>query len=161
MLLWNPLLLAFDVGFQFSIAATLGLILATPIVDKWITFVRNGFLREIIATTIAAQLFVLPLLLYHTGNLSLFALPANVLVLPVVPFAMLFAFIAGLAGILTPLIAPALGIPAYILLAYVVAVGEWGAALPFAHVIIPAFPFAVVVLLYFLLWRLLSRYAAR
>jgi competence protein ComEC len=89
MLLVNPLLLVDDPGFQFSFVATLGLIIGTPLIEPKMKWVRNGFLREILATTIAAQVAVLPILLYQTGNLSLVALPANALVLPFVPLTML------------------------------------------------------------------------
>jgi len=151
MLVWNPLSLVYDPGFELSFIATLGLILGAPIIEANILFIRNAFLREVAATTIAAQLAVLPLLLYLTGNLSLVSLPANLLVLPVVPLAMLFSFVAGLSGVIAPLIAPAIGIPAYALLSYIIGIGAYAATLPLAHAIIPAFPFAVVVLAYALI----------
>ncbi len=151
MLLWNPLLLVHDPGFQFSFVATLGLIIGSPIIEPHLVRIRNAFLRDIIATTIAAQLFVLPLLLYQTGNLSLVALPANVLALPVVPLAMLFSAIAGFVGILMPVFATIAGLPALLLLWYLVEVAELSAALPFASLTIPLFPFWIVILLYLLL----------
>jgi competence protein ComEC len=157
MLAWNPLYLAFDPGFEFSFAATLGLILGAPILIPRLLWIKNPFLREIVATTVAAQVAVLPLLLWQTGNLSLVALPANILVMLVIPLAMALSFIAGLIGVIVPFIAPAVGIPAHLLLSYIVAVASYGAALPFAHVVLPAFPFALVVVLYALLFWLLKR----
>lgn len=148
MLLWNPLLLAYDPGFQLSFVATAGLILGAPIVEKKLAFVRNEFMREIASSTIAAQIAVLPLLLYQNGLFSLVALPANLLVLPVVPLAMAFSALAGIAGFLTPAIAPVIGVPAYVLLAYITSAVEFASALPLAAVTIPAFPFWVVVLAY-------------
>lgn len=157
LLLWNPLLLAYDPGFELSFVATLGLILGTPLVERRIMFVRNGFLREIIATTVAAQIAILPLLLYLTGNLSFVSLPANILVLPLVPLTMALSFVAGLIGIVLPTIAPVFGLPAYIILSYIIAVGKYAAELPLAHVILPAFSIAFVVIAYVLLWRLIER----
>jgi len=148
MLLENPLLLVHDPGFQFSFVATLGLIIGAPVIEPYLTSIKNAFMRDILATTLAAQVFVLPLLLYQTGNLSLVALLANVLVLPVVPFAMLFSALAGGAGLIAPALAPLLGAPAFVLLWFIVAVAETLAGLPLAQVIIPAFPFWIVVLLY-------------
>ncbi|MFZ1987726.1 MAG: ComEC/Rec2 family competence protein [Minisyncoccia bacterium] len=158
MLLWNPLLLAFDPGFQLSLIATLGLIVGTPIVEKRLTRIRNGYLRDIVATTIAAQVAVLPLLLWQTGNLSFISFIANVLVAPAVPIAMAFSFIAGLVGIIIPIIAPALGIPAYFFLAYIVSVAEYAAAFPFAHAILPSFGFVLVILSYGFLWWFVQKY---
>lgn len=148
MLIYNPLLLAYDIGFQFSVAATLGLILWTPHVLERVRRIPSSLVREIAASTIAAQLGVLPLLLYHTGNLSLVAIPANLLALPAVPIAMLLSFVAGVAGILIPYVAPLIGVPAYLFLSYLMLVGEYAASLPFSHAIVPAFGFMVVCAAY-------------
>jgi len=148
MLLANPLSLAYDPGFQFSFAAALGLILlSTPLMGK-LRFIRAAWLRDIVATTLSAQLFVLPLLLYETGNLSLVSIPANVLALPAVPLAMALSALAGLAGMVLPAVAPFAGLPAYGVLAYIVGVAETLARIPVAHLIIPAFSAAFLLPLY-------------
>lgn len=148
MLLWNPYQLVYDPGFQFSFVATLGLIvLSTPLEARFMK-IKNASLREIIATTLAAQLFVLPLLLYQTGNLSLVSVPANILALIAVPPAMLFSFIAGVVGIIVPSIALWAGFPAYALLSYIICIAEFSASLPFAHVLIPEFPVVLLLLMY-------------
>ncbi len=151
MLVGNPLLLLYDPGFQFSCVATLGLIVGSPLVAARLGWVKSGLFREVLATTLSAQAFVLPLLLYETGNLSLVAVPANVLVLPLVPLTMLAGFLAGIVGLFVPLLAPIAGLPAYVLLHYIVSVATYAAALPLAQIIVPAFPFFVVVMLYVLL----------
>lgn len=151
MLISNPLFLLYDPGFQFSFVATLGLIVGSPLVVSRLGFIKNALLRETAATTIAAQLFVLPLLLYETGNLSLVALPANMLVLPLIPLTMLLSFIAGLVGVLIPPLAPLVGLPAYACLTYIIVIAEALAALPFSSVMIDSFPFGIVVVLYALL----------
>ena len=51
--------------------------------------------QDFAGATIATQIFVLPLLLYQMGQLSLVSLPANLLILPVIPWTMLFGFFAG------------------------------------------------------------------
>lgn len=151
MILLNPYTLVYDPGFQFSFAATLGLILAASTLETYLSWVRPTFLRDILATTLSAQLFVLPLLLYQTGNLSLIALPANMLALPVVPLAMLFGAIAGMVGMVLPSIAMIAGLPALALLWYLVAVAQIIAALPFASVTVPLFSFVIVPVSYLLL----------
>jgi competence protein ComEC len=155
MLLWNPFTLAFDPGFGLSLTATAGLIWLAPRVEAKLLFIKYAFLRDVAATTIAAQVAVLPLLLYETGNLSLVALPANLLVLPMMPFAMGLSAIAGVAGMLLgnlfPPLVTLLSLPAYLANAYAILVAEHAAALPFAAVILPAFPFTLVLLAYALL----------
>jgi competence protein ComEC len=157
MLIQNPLVLAFDPGFQLSFIATLGLIFGTPITERWLTFIRSPFLREIASSTIAAQIAVLPLLLYQNGLFSLVALPANLLVLPVVPIAMLLSAFAGLAGLLVPGIAPLLGFPAHMVLSYIIGAVELFAHVPFAAVSLPAFPFVLVIAAYAVLGVYVSR----
>lgn len=148
LLLVNPLLLLYDPGFQFSFVATLGLVVASPAFEKHLVRIPTKFMREIIATTLAAQVFVLPLLLYQTGNLSLVAVPANVLVLPVVPLAMALSALAGFLALLLPPLAVFVGVPAFGALAYIVGVAEVAAALPLAQIIVPAFPAALLIPLY-------------
>lgn len=148
MLLVNPSVLLDDPGFQLSFVATAGLILAAPAIEARLGWVRPALLRDVLSTTLAAQLFVLPLLLYSTGALSLAALPANALALPILPLTMLLSAVAGVAGVLLPVAAPFIGIPALTLLAYVTWIAEATASLPFAQVTVSAFPVLFVPVMY-------------
>lgn len=162
--LWSPLTLAYDPGFQFSFVATLGLVIGTPLISPSLLFLRNTTLIEMVATTFAAELSLLPLLLYETGNLSFVSVLANVLAMPVIPFAM--AASASAAALALPLqdLSPALpiifGLPAYAPLWYVIHVATLSASLPFANRTIPAFPFWLVLVSYAAL-ALVARLAFR
>ena len=105
MLLFNPLLLRYDIGFQLSFLATLGIIYLYPYFESKLD--RNGklfWIWEILFLSASAQIFVLPIILYNFHNLSLIALLANVLVLPIIPLTMLLGFLtAGANFIFTPL----------------------------------------------------------
>lgn len=93
MLLGNPRILHYDVGFQLSFAATVGIIYLSPVFhDILYRFPRwlNGYL----APTLAALVFSTPLLVYQFERLSLIAPVANLLVLPIIPLAMGLGFIA-------------------------------------------------------------------
>lgn len=75
LLMWNPLLL-YDIGFQFSCLATLGLILH----QQKIVNALDGLppmLSQSLATILAAQLWVMPAQLFHFGSFSWLFLPAN------------------------------------------------------------------------------------
>ncbi len=140
MVAWNPWTLAFDPGFQLSALATLGLILFTPLVATGLHAFPTSFgIREVLSSTIATQIAVLPLLLYQSGVLSLVALPANMLALFPVPWAMFFSFVAGLSGMALGHLAAPFALPAYALLAYIIGVTRVLAALPFAAVSVPSF----------------------
>jgi competence protein ComEC len=157
MVLWNPHVLAFDPGFQLSLIATLGLILGAPFVAARLAFIKNGFLREIAASTISAQIAVLPLLLYQTGLFSTVALPVNLLVLPIVPLAMALSFFAGAFALLIPPLSVIGGLPAYGVLTYIIEATEFAAALPVASFSLPAFPFVLILAAYAVLGYLVFR----
>lgn len=154
MLVWNPLYLIFDPGFGLSVAATAGLIWLAPIIETILSFMKNGFWKNALATTVAAQITVLPLLLYDTGNLSLVSVPANVLAMPFVPVAMALSAFAGFAGMLFSSFAPFFGVflalPAYLANAYLLLLARESSALPLSAITIPPFPF----------WLALAAYAA-
>jgi competence protein ComEC len=159
MLLFDPLLLVYDVGFQLSFIATLGLILVSPHVERYATFMPQVFgLREFLITTVAAQIFVTPLLLYQIGSFSIVAVLVNVLVLPMVPVAMLFTFLAGVLSFVHGALALAAGYFAFGALGYIVFIAETFARIPLAEVTVPAFPFFVVVVVYAALSFVLYQY---
>ncbi len=90
MILINPLILQYDIGFQLSMAATLGLIYISPHLAARIP---KSTIWEVLSSTLAASLATLPLLVYHFGGLSLISLVANLLVVPLVPIVMLLGFV--------------------------------------------------------------------
>ncbi len=144
MVLWNPRLLVFDLGFQLSFLATLGLIYLSPIVEKIINkviptrlaklaldsprtvlgSVFRGF-QEIVYTTTGAQLAVYPWLLYRASNASLIGFISNLFVLPAVPLAMFFSFATGLAGFLSYYLSLLISYPTYFLLDYILLGAHW------------------------------------
>lgn len=150
--LWNPLLIPFDPGFQFSFIATLGLALGTPLIAPKLSFLKSALLIELFASTLAAELGLLPLLLWQTGSLSLVSVFANVLAMPLIAPAMAASAVAALAaipfGFVSPLLATFAGLPAYVPLYGIIAIATHSAALPFAHVIIPTFSFWYVAIAY-------------
>lgn len=106
MLFLNPLLLRYDVGFQLSFLATLGIVKLSPLWEKkWIKKHAALGITEMIMLTISASVFVLPIIMYNFGTLSLISVLANVVVLPFVPLAMLLIFLVSLAGLLSPYLA--------------------------------------------------------
>ena len=158
MVIINPHILVYDVGFQLSFLATAGLILLAPQVERLFSRVTN-FLnaRSFLVATISTQIAVLPLLLYQIGEFSVVAVVVNVLVLPMVAAAMLLTFLTGLAAFVSPSLASFMAVPAYLSLQYINEIALWFSSLPYAAFIVPPFPFYVVPLSYlvmtFLLWR--------
>ncbi|MEI6296966.1 MAG: ComEC/Rec2 family competence protein [bacterium] len=135
MVLQNPKVLVFDMSFQLSFLATLGLIFISPLVKEKITFVPEKFqLRELMATTLGAQIATSPLILYKMGTFSLVALPVNILVLLFIPVTMLFGFMATAISFVNFYLAlPFAGI-AFTLLSYILFITDVFSSLPFASV---------------------------
>jgi competence protein ComEC len=93
MVIANPKILAFDVSFQLSALATFGIMGFEKAVESKLKFLPNFFqLREILSTTIAAQIPTMPILIYTFQNLSTLSLVSNILVLPIVPLIMAAGF---------------------------------------------------------------------
>ncbi|MCI0542416.1 ComEC/Rec2 family competence protein, partial [bacterium] len=86
----------------------------------------------IAADTLATQIAVLPLLLWMTGSISSYALPANILALPAVPLAMFLGFFTGLFGFISDILAFPFAAISHILLSYIFLIAEFFAGLPFA-----------------------------
>ena len=93
MIAVNPYVLAYDIGFQLSFIATLGLIYLSMIMENKLGLVTERFgVRGIVATTISAQVAVLPWLFYQIGEVSLVSLPTNLLIVPLVPVTMFLVY---------------------------------------------------------------------
>jgi competence protein ComEC len=72
MIIFNPMILRYDVSFQLSFIATVGVIYFTPKIERYFMWVTKRFgLRDMISVTTAAYIFVLPFIVYKMGNLSL------------------------------------------------------------------------------------------
>ncbi|MCX6740809.1 MAG: ComEC/Rec2 family competence protein, partial [Candidatus Parcubacteria bacterium] len=102
MLVVNPLLIFWDVGFQLSFLAVLGLVYLSPMAEKLLRRVPDWRwcpLRSSLVITCSAYLVTLPLILYYFGNLSLVSPLVNALILGVLPWAMMLGFIFILLGL--------------------------------------------------------------
>jgi len=99
MLLISPLIL-FDVGFQLSFAATGGILFLEPILKERGRIFNLPVFGAELATTLAAQVGVMPIILANFGTISFLAPLINALVLPVVPLIMYLGGIAVFLGLL-------------------------------------------------------------
>ncbi len=135
MVFLNPFILVFDIGFQLSFLAVLGLIYIYPILDiKFKKLPEIASIKETLLMTTSAQVLVFPLLIYYFHQFSLVSLPANVLVLPLMPITMLFGFLTGVGGMIFMPLGRAVGLFAWGLGFYQLAVIKWFGSLSFAAV---------------------------
>ncbi|MBI2008469.1 ComEC/Rec2 family competence protein [Candidatus Amesbacteria bacterium] len=129
-----------DIGFQLSVAATAGVLWASPQdltlnPSPNISQARgfavgegNRFLKSIgedFKITMAAIGMTTPLILHHFGNLSVAAPVVNLLVVPVVPVVMGVAGVASVAGLAVPVLGQVVSWMAWPVLKYMTEVVNW------------------------------------
>ncbi len=181
MLMFDPTLLRFDVGFQLSFLATTGLVYFSPGIERHVErcadYLAKLFgmrqksralkrskdettpqvfftIKRLLIETLAAELAVLPLLVYLFGYLSIISPLANIAALIAVPYAMGAGFFMGLAWFLSPLLGSAVGIASWLLLEYIMDIVKFFAAFPYATVELGISGVFVVLALYGVVaWR--------
>jgi competence protein ComEC len=128
MLAVNPKILFWDVGFQLSFAATLGIIYFMPVLGKLAQNLPEDFgLKTLILTTLSAILATMPLIILNFGIISLSAPIVNMLVVPAVPWSMLFGFLTAL-----PFVGSGSALVANWILLYILKVVSVFAGLPYS-----------------------------
>ncbi|MBI4155975.1 MAG: ComEC/Rec2 family competence protein, partial [Candidatus Zambryskibacteria bacterium] len=159
MLAPNPLLLVFDPSFQLSALATIGIIFVSPIIEPYLsnllTLRVSKSLKEIVSTTVATQLTVLPFLIYTNGLLSLVSLPVNILILATIPTTMFLGFITGIVGLVSLWLSFIPAFFSYILLWYQLTVVHLGANLSFSSISLPAFSPIILIFIYLAIFTFL------
>ncbi len=86
-----------DLGWQLSMGSFAGIMLLSPILSRFFYGRKTpGAIGGLVIETMSASLMTLPLILQSAGYYSLVSLVANLLVLPVIPFAMLFTLLSGM-----------------------------------------------------------------
>lgn len=94
-LLYNPMLL-FQVGFQLSYVAVLGLIFLVPKIQS--IYQPAHFILDkiwaLMAVSIAAQIVTLPLTLFYFHQFSVYFLIANLLLVPLAPVIMIIGLVS-------------------------------------------------------------------
>lgn len=147
----DPIYLWSDIGWYLSFLAFIGVLIVAPLMVSRLYGVRKpGAIAQLLLETVAATIMTLPLILMTFERLPILTLLANVLVAPVIPFAMLATTVAGVAGMLAPHVLVFLGIPATIIIGYVVWVVETLSDISWAQVDM-SIPLAVMITAYVLI----------
>lgn len=155
--------LPWDVGFQLSAMATLGLALLMPPLRARLTLWMNArfgeefsarfsdWVGDYLLVTLVAQVSVLPLLIYHFRSISWVFLIANPLILPVQPLVMILGLLAMTVGLISLPLGGVLAWLAWPFAAYTNRMVFWLAS-SFPHRLqVPRLDFAWVVLAYLVL----------
>lgn len=141
MCFFNPNL-PWDISFQLSFAATLGLVVYAARLEGFfrskverrlpLTVARpvTALIAENVLFTLAAQAFTLPIIFYHFGRISLIAPLANFFVLPAQSSLMIFSGLAVLVGLVFLPLGRLLAAPGWALASYTLHMVSWLGANP-------------------------------
>lgn len=161
LLLWNPLWI-FDLGFQLSFLATLGLLVTVPVLSRWLDWLPP-LLIPLLAVPIAAFLWTLPLLLFAFGVTSPYSVFINILATPLIAIISIGGMVSAVAALLYPpagsAIAALLHLPSYLF----IQLAEWGNQLPGNTWAVGSISIAQLLVLYGLVglvwgWKIAQRY---
>ena len=91
----------FNIGFQLSFSATLGIILFYKVYKK--SFIKlPSYIRNSLAVSLSAQIFTLPLILIHLNQINTISLFSNIVLIPVTSIFMYTAFSTLLLSAIIP-----------------------------------------------------------
>jgi len=130
----NPYYVWGDVGWYLSFFAFFGVLILAPLITTRLFGNKKVPLIGLVAIeSLSAQIMTTPYIMLIFGRISIVGLLANIIIVPLVPFAMFFSLIAGLAGMIMPQIAGWIALPARILLDVMLWLIAWFAHWPLAQ----------------------------
>jgi len=163
MCLWNPLYI-WDVGFQLSFFATLGLILyAEPFSQFANRIISRLFpasaaekmaelFSEFVLLTFAAQLTTIPIMAYHFKQISLVSFLANPFILPAQPAVMILGGLAVLLSLVWFPLGQLAGWVAWPFVVYTIRMVEIFDSIPHGTIALGSSSIWVVILFYAVLF---------
>jgi len=147
----NPLLIRFDPSFQLSVLSTLGLVLIS---DKLLGYFKKvkipHIISEALASTLAAQLFIIPIIILYFNRLSIVSPVVNILVLPIVPLIMFSTFVITLIGFIDIGVARLLSYLSSLMVSYIISLSIFFSRFKYASISIKT-PTIFIYLYYLLL----------
>jgi competence protein ComEC len=157
----NPVYLWSDLSWHLSFLAFFGVMILAPLIQsRWPARWHKSLIGAVALESICAEIMSLPFVLYIFGQMSLIGLPANVLVVTLVPLAMLLGLIAGLAGMLCGAVSGWLAWPAAQLLTYMLDIAHLMAHVPHIFIENRSLPlnamlglYGLIILLVTALWH--------
>lgn len=153
MILFNPYILLYDIGFQLSFAAVFGILFLAPLISKYFT-VFGKVLGPILAATLSAQLFTFGVISFYFERISFVSLFANLLVAPIIPLVMLLGFLGGVASYVSIWFGSKLFYVTWFLLTYIIEISNFLGRFKFAELSL-GISLSNLIVIYLLLFQVL------
>jgi len=164
IMVWlNPLILFWDLGFQFSFLATAGIIFLYPLwlessfwQQDW--FNQKGrIIRATVLSSSSALMFVTPWLIFKTQAFSLVSPITNLLILPLIPLIMIGGIIVAVFSLLFYPFGLFLGFLLNLLLVYFLKIVSLFSSLSWSQIYIPSVLHWLIVPYYIFLFLYIRR----
>jgi len=133
ILLASPKLLRYDIGFQLSFLAVVGIVYIMPLLKDKLEKIPSLFgIKDLILVTVSAQITTTPIIMYNLHNISLVAPLVNLFILPILPIVMILGLLALSTGLIFLPLAQILGWGVLVLLRYIISTVNYCGNLDFA-----------------------------
>lgn len=136
ILIINPLTL-FDIGFQLSFGATLGIVAMGPPLTSYLKRFLWDWLAASLAVSISAQLALWPILAYYFNQFSLIGVLANLVIVPLSGLGMGLGFAVCLVGLIKIDLARIVGLITHLLLVGLVDSAHLFSLIPHSSIYMP------------------------
>jgi competence protein ComEC len=146
LLLWNPLWI-WDLGFQFSFAATIGLLVTVPALMKRLDWLPTA-IASLVAVPLAAYIWTLPIQLHVFGIVSPYSILINVLSSLLISCVSLGGMLTSLVGVISPEVGSLLTKVLYLPTISLIKLAGVGSQLPGANYAVGAIALWQVLALY-------------
>lgn len=169
MLIFNPLSLFYDIGFQFSFAAILAIALLFPIF-QYIVFKKFknlnqypilSFFINTILISAAITIFLDPLIVYYFGIYPIVSIIANLFAVPILPFILFFGILFLIISIVFPPLSIIFSSLVYLFIALLIYVGGLFASIPIMEYFQFTVPVYFLIIYYIILFLVIYIYKNR
>lgn len=150
MLSWDPFWL-YEVGFQLSFAAVIGIVLLSRPLQDSLGF-SNNKISSLLCATLAAQLATMPIMIVHFSEVSIVSPLTNLLVLPLLPLVMMCGFMGVFLKFFQIPLSFIPGSFCRLSLNYVLAIARALGRCGWSSLFVSSIPVPVVILYYLALW---------
>jgi competence protein ComEC len=163
MAVQNPNIL-WDISFQLSFAATLGIMLYAEPLNYWFIKTASRFIPQdkserlagpvgaYFLITLAAQITTLPLIIFYFRRLSITSLIANPLILPAQPPLMVLGGLSALIGTFFQPIGQLFAWAAWPFAAYTIRIVEWLSGIRHGSIALGQVAFPLIIIFYITLF---------
>ncbi|MGE5613126.1 MAG: DNA internalization-related competence protein ComEC/Rec2 [Bacillota bacterium] len=151
----NPCML-FNIGFQLSYGATLGIVMLSGNIENTAVLrIIRGKTQKILSATLAAQLGVLPVTLIHFNKISVISIIPNLLAAPMLELITILGMLMAVLGQFSLAVSRLVGYLNCNFLSLVLYIAKWASDMPFSVARTATPTLALAAAYYFVVWFLL------